>query len=192
MNKALFEDTKRRAERRMERVRDALIERTDPDEILDDFFVLWRAYETTFETADGRTLLNRAQKATATALAEHRIQELRAIFRFTQRFYEQFGDSRDQYLAQWFPKYAEDKAVPAKMIAGSLKGLKRALDRPASWRETHSNDLATILYYLRSAIFHGSLATTRLVREPEAFAGIREAMIELIRQRLSYLARSLS
>jgi hypothetical protein len=192
MNKSLFEDTKRRAERRVERVRDDLRERKDPDEILDDFFVLWRAYETTFEASAGHTMLKRAQKATATALAEHRIQELRGIWGFTKHFYEQFGDTRNRYLEQWFPKYVEENAVPAKMIAASLKDLKRALGRPELWDETHSNDLATILYYIRNAIFHASFGTSRLAREPEAFDGIREGMIELIRLRLRYLSRSQS
>ncbi|MGI9075919.1 MAG: hypothetical protein ACR2G6_01145 [Gemmatimonadaceae bacterium] len=168
----------------MERVAERRGEHDEPDEILDDFFVLWRAYETTFEGSGG-TLLKRAQEATVMTI-NRSIRDFPAVLRFAGNFEKQFGDRiNPQYIESWFPSYEEEKKIhPATMIAGSLKHLRPALRQPSLWIESHSKDFATLIYYLRNAIFHGSFGTSKLVESPRAFAGIREAMEEIVARRL--------
>jgi hypothetical protein len=179
---------RQRAERRIERVSDRMALDDTPDDVLDDFFVLWRAFESTFDRPRHAKdlLLNRAIRATEDTLVSARVSDLQTTVEFARNFYDRFADTDIEYIQTWFPQNPGDRSNPAHHIRSNLHELKPALSG-RRWRESDSRALAVILYYMRNAIFHGSFATSRLESSPRAFAGIRECMIGLVRSRLQRL-----
>jgi hypothetical protein len=165
------------------------------DEVFDDFFVLWRAFESTVPGAERKAA--RAEDAVVETLAYARrkaegvgrdfVWAAPRIIDWAShlRLFQRVPHDR---LADWFSD-EELTSVQAQEILKRLARLAEAAQAPVRWRDSDSRDAGWTLYRIRSAVFHASVDTsddvaTRLA--PLTCA----ALIELAALRLAFLAQS--
>jgi hypothetical protein len=165
------------------------------DEVFDDFFVLWRAFESTVPGAERKaaraedavveTLAYARRKAEGIGkdfgVAAPRLVAWAAHLRLFQRL------SHDR-LADWFSD-EELTAVQAQEILKRLARLSEAARAPERWRDQNSHEAGWTLYRIRSAVFHASVDTSDDVAirlAPLTCA----ALIELNALRVAFLAQS--
>ena len=164
------------------------------DEVFDDFFVLWRAFESTIDGTDRRAA--RAEDAvvetvayarrSAQARGKHfgavapRIIALCRELRLFQR-------AHDGQLALWFSE-EEITTVQGQEIRTRLARLTSAAQTPDRWHDRDSRDAGWTLYRLRCAVFHASVETSDSLALRIAPL-VCAALIELGALRAAFLSR---
>lgn len=181
--------------RRVVRVRERFSLQPDHlDEVFDDFFVLWRAFESTVEGTDRRAY--RAEDAVVETLgwAQHRARDRGSdLGTVAPRMLAWCHDLRlfhrvhDGQLARWFGE-EELASMQAHDIRARLTRLSTAARAPERWHDRDSRDAGWTMYRLRCAVFHANVETSDSVAlrlAPLACA----AFIELGALRAAFLAR---
>src|SRR5687768_13294172 len=108
-----YEFLQRRVVRRLQRVKDRMATSDDPDEILDDFFVLWRAFESTADLVDmgvelqqlppNRSLIDRISKSVDVTIRHRRgIACIRRLRHFAIEFPKLVSQVDGDALERWF------------------------------------------------------------------------------------------
>ena len=165
------------------------------DEVFDDFFVLWRAFETTIEpTRRGAASAEDAVVETlgwARSRAPAKGKDIAAVaprLLAWGRELRLFQRVAIPQLSLWFSE-EELTTVEAQDILRRLARLSAAVQAPEKWRDADSRDLGWTLYRVRCAVFHASVETSDTVAHrlgPLTCA----ALIELAVLRAAWLARS--
>ena len=163
--------------RRVNRVR-ARMERSDPTEaVLDDVFVLWRAFESTYPWPRSRTLAENARIAISTAIDHVGFDRLAQTRRLVDRL-KYFDDVSDPQLAEWLHNDVSDARDDPAVTRRRINTLVAAIQPPERWNQSLSRSLADVLYRLRCAVIHPRIGTDSGIAE-RVFPALREAMIEL-------------
>jgi hypothetical protein len=193
---------RRRVERRLQRVQERMGGPADePDHILDDFFVLWRAFEVTFDLTLSKQseLMQRVRiekigelaKNTVADTVDHKggINPLLRVRDFASGFTREVRKTSDGYILEWFRGDPEGSEEQVKRLRQNCQCVQAGLDAPWKWdaaRKSNSYALAKILYSLRNAVFHGRFRTS-VDNAPRHLNGLRQAMIELLEVRLHWM-----
>ena len=153
------------------------MERTYPEELLEDFRDLIRAIEALLPPAEsgdqGRVFagavsaaLNWAGVAKCSGIAE--------LIKKAQRF-ESVGDLE---LAEWFGGPTGD-VIEARKAIKKWQGLQEALAVPLRWNTHDGERFGHLLYQMRGSIIHDGLQTTN-PSVPSILAAARDALLTLI------------
>lgn len=165
--------------RRITRVRARYTADIQADEALDDIFVLWRAFESTFDGYGTET--DQAERAfVATVSHALRSGPLSVVapqmLRWCEllRLLHRLGVPT---LGAWFKRPDMTPASAAGLLQ-QLAALTAAAEAPERWKESDSIKAAWAMYSLRCAVFHASLETHDATAERLAPA-FRDALIEI-------------
>lgn len=175
--------------RRITRVRARYSPDMRADEALDDIFVLWRAFESTFdgygfETEQAeRTILATVNHALASGPLTEVAPEL-LKWASLLRLLSRVGLPT---LASWFNR-PELTSASAQDLLHKIAALGKSAEAPEQWSESDSRNAAWAMYSLRCAVFHASLETHDATAERLAPA-FRAALIEMGVLRGALLAR---
>jgi hypothetical protein len=191
MSPAEREYSLRRAQRRLDRVRERRTGEDDPEEALDDFFVLWRAFESTFDNDSRASIAELARRAMAQAIEFRGAPRCPRLFDCARKLVHEVSRSREDYLRQWFRDHPNEQHENVRDLRRKCEKLDASLRRSSNWRADDSAKLADVLYCMRNAVFHGRLGTS-LDTEPRMFAQIRDGMMELVEVRIQWLAAGVS
>lgn len=165
------------------------------DEVFDDFFVLWRAFESTVPGAERKAARAEDAVVETLAYAKRKAEGIGKDFGWAAprlvawaehlRLFQRLSHDR---LADWFSD--EDlTAVQAQGILKRLARLSEAARAPGKWRDQDSHDAGWTLYRIRSAVFHASVDTSDDVAMRLAPLTCA-ALIELTALRVAFLAQS--
>jgi hypothetical protein len=148
----------------------------EPDEILDDVFVLWRAFEATWNRVSGESDRGQAERAVTATIGVIDIRNLPGLQRLIGAM-RPFQFASPGECAEWFP---HDRLTPAEIksrVTTQVRRLQAAL-QAMRWHDSDSRSLALLVYKIRCAVVHPSLDTTNdLARS--VLPALREALIEL-------------
>ena len=163
------------------------------DEVFDDFFVLWRAFESTVDGPDRKAA--RAEDAVVETIAYARrrakargreLQDVAPRLLAWCRELRLFQRLHDGQLAQWLGE-EELTAVQSQEIRARLARLAEAAQAPDRWNDRNSRDAGWMLYRIRCAVFHASVETSDSVAVRIAPLTCA-ALIELGALRAAFLA----
>lgn len=166
--------------RRVNRVRERIQPENEPEEILDDIFVLCRAFEATWSDEGGESA--QAQEAVVETIADHGIEALPQV-RELIRALGVFRTAPSTVSAEWFgthPSPAESKA----RVVRTVETLREAAAHPRVWSARESRDLGRLIYRMRCAVVHPSLDTNNDLGVT-VLPALRDALIELVMSRTS-------
>lgn len=165
--------------RRITRVRARYTTDIQADEALDDIFVLWRAFESTFDGYGTET--DQAERAfSATVSHAMRSGPLSVVapdmLRWCGllRLLHRLGVPT---LGAWFNR-PDLTAASAADLLQKLAAVTTAAEAPERWKDRDSITAAWAMYSLRCAVFHASLETHDATAERLAPA-FRDALIEI-------------
>jgi len=181
--------------RRVHRVRDRFsLVPEHLDEVFDDFFVLWRAFESTLdgvgrnaaraEDAVVETLRHARNKAGGTGAHLGQIAPRITHWAHELRLFQRVHDMQ---LAHWFSE-EEITTVQGQEIRKRLARLVSAAKAPERWNDQNSGDAGWTMYRLRSAVFHGTVETSDDIA-PRLAPLTCAALIELCALRAAFIAR---
>lgn len=156
-----------------------------PDMVLDDIFVLWRAFESTF---DDSTVTDSDKTAVALGevIAFHGLTILKNLRRLLLSFrYFEYGTNSE--LREWFGT-DKSSSVDIHGYVEDAIALVEAENVPSRWHIADSRKLARILYRCRCAIFHPRLETNNRIGTM-ILPALREGLIELIVARAAQQAK---
>lgn len=159
--------------RRLQRVMIS-IEKGDPmDAILDDIFVVWRAFESSLPDTWPKGLAQRARRAVEEAVGHWTIARLpaskaliastRYVERFSEADFKAWFDIDSSGIAEW---------------CDSMTRLRQRAPKHLTWRPEDSRDFSDLLYRMRCTIIHSSLDTETAARF-SILPAARDAMIEV-------------
>ena len=141
--------------RRVNRVRARADGDNTVDELFDDVFVLWRAFEATF-TRNG-THSEQTEVAVIEAITYEGVSAVPALLQWALSLKRlEFAPVRE--LSAWFAD-SELTAAEAERVRGRLLKLIEAAAWPTRWHDADSRRLARTIYEIRCAVFHSSLET---------------------------------
>ena len=136
------------------------------DEVFDDFFVLWRAFESTVDGPDRKAA--RAEDAVVETIGYARrraqargrdLQDVTPRLLAWSRELRLFHRLHDGQLAQWLGE-EELTAVQGQEIRTRLARLSEAAQVASRWNDRDSRDAGWMLYRIRCAVFHASVETS--------------------------------
>lgn len=175
--------------RRVNRVRASWEDRASPlrspsvDELFDEFFILWRALEATFDR-DGSHRA-RAVIAITQAIALEGVFPLIDLLAFGKSL-RHLQDADGKVLSGWFSE-GEFTPLEADEMRAQLAQVVRSSEMPTQWhRGRDSRALANILYGIRCAVFHSSLDTSNTVAI-KILPALGRGMVDLILARAAGL-----
>ena len=168
--------------RRVNRVQARAAADNTVDEILDDIFVLWRAYEATFEP--GGKHRERAENAALSAIAYEGVRQLPQLLEWG-RSLKRLEFANAALLTDWFSDTPLN-SVQAEHVRARVNRVAVAAGAPDRWHEQDSRRLATVLYDIRCAVFHASLETNAATAY-EILAPLRRGMVDLIMARAALI-----
>ncbi len=172
--------------RRVNRVRDRIAEDDPGDAIMDDVFVVWRAFESTFELGTGLGNRQATIAAVKQVVSRFGLDELPALWSYIESL-RHFEGAPHNELAQWFEGDGRGDPVSLDGIQDDCHVLQRTLEPSVRWTGSHGYKLASIIYHNRCAVVHPNLQTTnRLVME--VLPTLRQALIELTIARWAFIA----
>jgi hypothetical protein len=162
--------------RRVNRVRQRIDTKDEEvEEVLDDIFVLWRAFEATWGV--GTSEIQRAEEAVTETISRLGIGTFEAIPELVTAMRAFLAASQDD-CAEWFPSaHASPKEITDRVRRG-VRRLQSALAPAERWNPGDSRRLAYLMYKMRCAVVHASLDTTNHLAKP-ILPAVREALIEL-------------
>ena len=144
--------------------------------VLDDIFVLCRAFEGTWsgEGREGR----QAEHATVETIRFHGITELPDLCQFVEQLRVFVTAAADEY-AEWFGSN-DDRPAPdlKREIRSTIEGLQKAVRNKATWSEHDSRKLGKLFYRMRCAVVHPRLDTHNNLAVT-VLPSLRAALIEL-------------
>jgi hypothetical protein len=190
-----YEFLRRRVARRLQRVRERMEAGDEPDDILDDFFVLWRAFESTADLVDtagtmqqlppDRPMIERISKAVDITIKHRRgIRGIQRLRNFAVQFPKLVSAIKDTSLEGWFR--GDPEGSPAKKCQELRTRCDSIRFGATNWQRNHSRDLSKILYLLRNSVFHGGFSTS-VDNAPEHLSLLRDAMVDLVEARLAWM-----
>jgi hypothetical protein len=170
--------------RRVNRVRNRWNPRGDTvDEMFDDFFVLWRAYEATFPR--GAPHGKRAVAATVEAIEHVTFASLPSL-REWARAVRYFEDANVTALSEWFSDETLTSTTAAK-YRQRIAQVARAAAVPERWSRHDSGRLGHVLYDIRCAVVHSSVETSNAL-SLKIVRPLREALVELVLARAARMS----
>jgi hypothetical protein len=158
----------------------------DPAEaILDDVFVLWRAFEATWEPS--QTELNAAKQAVTETIAFHGLAALTSLRNWLRQLIH-LETAHDKDLRQWLGGKDEPTRYQIERIRERLEAVLTVADRPELWQRSHSGQVGLLLYDMRCAVIHPRLDTQHALAQ-RILPSLREALVELVVARAAARAR---
>jgi hypothetical protein len=148
------------------------------DEILDDLFVLWRAFEWAYAQADGGGQAQRAQTAIVGVIEYAGMAALPATQALIRAF-KYFQRASEEELAEWFRRADAPEAYSTEAVLHRLTVLRDAVSPTLRWSERDSRVLGDLLYRMRCAVIHPRLDTNNVLL-PRVLPALRECIIELV------------
>ena len=162
--------------RRINRVRSRYAPTGDTEEeMFDDFFVLWRAYESTCRMV-GRSR-QQSFEATVEAIDYAGFVNLKSLQEWA-RALRHFREANIATLSEWFSTESLT-AVKAREYQERIARVAEAAQAPDRWHRRDSESLARILYDIRCAVMHSSLETGNALAL-RILDPLRLALVELV------------
>jgi hypothetical protein len=148
----------------------------DPEEILDDIFVLWRAFEATWSGKSSER--NQAEEAVVEAIRGFGISAVPRVKTFVESL-RAFMTASPEEIVEWFGAGSMGPLSRKTQILSEIRSLRDATKEPTRWTAEDSKRLGGLLYRLRCAVVHPSLNTDNRLTVP-ILPRLRAALIELI------------
>jgi hypothetical protein len=146
----------------------------EPEVVLDDIFVLCRAFEGTWSgTGKAR---EQAQEAIIETILAHRIGALPDVQTLVAKL-RAFVTASAEEFKQWFGSEKRPPAEIKREVLNTIRTLQEAIasDR---WTEHSSRKLGRLIYRMRCAVVHPSLDTQNSLAL-SVLPALRAALIEL-------------
>ena len=143
--------------------------------MLDDIFVLCRAFEQTFSSEGGQQ--QQARVAVVETIKEHGLDALPDVRRFVDKL-RAFETASPSEFAEWFASENDSLEQGRPRIVSVIRTLREAAAVPGRWNERESRRLGRLIYQLRCAVVHPSLDTHNSLALP-VLPVLRDALIEL-------------
>ncbi|WP_373057998.1 hypothetical protein [Gemmatimonas sp.] len=140
--------------RRLGRVAARSDESDPPDLIMDDVFVVWRAFEGSWPQQAPGSGSQRTAQAVDIVLQEWGFSELP----YTKTFIEALkciGSFSQKDFANWF--HLDQSEINA--MIDDVDQMRERVRRPSDWTKIDTANLGDVLHKLRCSIFHPSLDT---------------------------------
>lgn len=164
--------------RRVNRVRERM-DRIDPAEaVLDDVYVLWRAFEGTLESGVARDRHQLTQLAVSDVIEYFGIAALPQTAAFIESL-RAFETASLSEFDQWFMQDQTETSSQRQQILSSIDRLGDAVTPPVRWSKRESASLGDILYRMRCAVIHPRLDTDNSI-VVRVLPALRSSMIELM------------
>ncbi len=161
--------------RRVNRVRDRIDPiAEEPELVLDDIFVLCRAFEGTWSGEGGER--QQAEDATVETIRVHGITELPALKQFVEQLRVFVTAAADEF-AEWFGSDDRLATDSKREILSIIRALQSAVDSD-KWSEHDSRKLGKLFYRMRCAVVHPRLDTHNNLALT-VLPSLRAALIEL-------------
>ena len=159
----------------------------DPTEaVLDDVFVLWRAFESTAEPAADLSLNQHTRRAVTAAINHVSVQRLNGVREFAKNLKYVARATLDEVF-QLFGDQGADKIELKERLSRTGQRLHDSVVPDVRWTDRESRDLAGIMYACRCSIIHSSLDTDSRLADV-ILRPLRSATIELVIAHWAFLA----
>jgi hypothetical protein len=145
--------------------------------MLDDIFVLWRAFESSIRDDSTDNHSRRSRQAVAETLRSVATREFHTLQRLIDSL-TLLADGTDADLRAWFPDDRRSVLAVRNDIESRVDLIGQAFSQ-ARWRPGAAQSLAALVYELRCAIFHASLETTHRITQ-KLTPALRDFMTEFL------------